>query len=440
MNHTTLTFTLVAAATGGCLDTRPIDLGADDDTAAETGQDVTAGDDDTAADGGDDDTAADGADDASPETTAPACLTVSPGAIDFGATALGVTSAKTFVVSNCADAAVDVTRVTVSGDDAFAIDLAPLPATLPPGGTLELVATYRPDALSVMDGAGWVRDLAELVVTAGTEVKVPLSGFAPGETCPVARIVIPEGEVVLPQTRLHLIGSQSLAVVGEIASYEWRVIQPGGSVSTFMPSAYVPDPMFDVNVSGIYTFQLTVYDSRGVVSCAPAEATVTIDLPPELHIELTWDDPGEAAPDLDLHLRHALASDWFDPTYDAYWGNHAPSWGNPNISYDDPSLDVDDMDGAGPENLTLDRPEDGVRYCVGVHVYAADPALTITPTVRVYTWGVLRYEATDVPLVVGDLWEPTCFTWQMSDHPTFETLTDATGGPRVEHGVTVEVP
>ena len=191
--------------------------------------------------------------------------------------------------------------------------------------------------------------------------------------CPTAVIKCQEGEEVIPQTKLHLVGSQSYSENGMINKYEWTVDQPVGSQSVFLPSSLAPDPTFEVNVAGSYVFTLNVWAESGVSACITTQFEVLVIPDEAIHVELLWHTPGdpdetdegpEAGADLDLHFVHPLAEGpdldgdglpdgWFDEPFDCFWFNQFPNWGSLDpLTDDDPGLDRDDTDGA--RNLSID--------------------------------------------------------------------------------------
>ena len=143
-----------------------------------------------------------------------------------------------------------------------------------------------------------------------------------------------------------------------------------------------------------------------------------------LHVQLTWTTPGDSdatdsnGTDLDLHLVHGNApadpsapdhdgdgapDPWFDPLYDCYWSNRTPDWGERADGRDDPMHDIDDVDGGGPENISVARPE-LATYRVSV-VYQEDNGFGPShATVRVYLAGRLVETLADVEMRQGDLW------------------------------------
>jgi len=125
---------------------------------------------------------------------------------------------------------------------------------------------------------------------------------------------------------------------------------------------------------------------------------------PDVRIELVW----ESEADLDLHLLHPNG-DWGDRQWDCHWISRNPNWGNRGRSDDDPLLEIDDIDGFGPEVITLSHLETRKRvpasvtwsdiaprteYQVGVLDFF-DPADGRTrATVRIWVRGLLAAELT----------------------------------------------
>ncbi len=283
-------------------------------------------------------------------------------------------------------------------------------------------------------------DAAEEVISFDT---AELTGYYLAETesvgpCTVATIECAEGTEVIPQTTLHFFGDESCSPQGGAAKWEWKVTQPAGSQSVFVPSASFPNPTFEANVAGIYTFSLNVWDEQGAPSSFPAGYVVTVIPDEAIHVELLWHTPEdmdesdtgpEAGSDLDLHFLHPWASGpdvdgdgkpdgWFDIPFDAFWFNAHPNWGSydPAIN-DDPGLDRDDTEGAGPENINLDIPEH-VTYRVGVHYWNDHGYGPSYVTVRVYIYGQLVFEEAGVKLVDADMWEVCTIEWPSGQvHP-----------------------
>ena len=269
---------------------------------------------------------------------------------------------------------------------------------------------------------------------------------APGDFCsegacvagcppemPVAVINVQEGEEVIPQTVIHLKGDQSFGASGGVKKWSWSVTQPVGSQSVFTPSSTFPNPTFEANSAGTYQFKLDVWDGAGNKSCEPAVAEV-VAIPDEaIHVELHWNTPNdpdqtdegpEAGADVDLHFLHPYASGpdldgdgvpdgWFDQPFDCFWFNPTPNWGSfdPSVD-DDPGLDRDDTDGAGPENLNLNIPEDGKTYRIGVHYWHDHGYGPSYVTLRIYIYAMLVWEVKDLKLVNHDMWDAATIEWE----------------------------
>jgi hypothetical protein len=282
------------------------------------------------------------------------------------------------------------------------------------------------------ESAGSHKGTLQIVSNANPAVtNISLSGECSDYPCPVAKVHCAEGDEVIPQTILHLFGDESSSLDGEIEKYEWDVSQPNGSQSVFQPSHTFPNPTFETNVAGTYTFYLTVYDQDGQSSCVPAEFKVVVIPDEAIHIELFWHNPEdldetdtgpEAGSDLDVHFLHPWAAGpdvdgdgapdgWFDIPFDCFWFNGHPNWGSydPGIN-DDPGLDRDDTDGAGPENINLDIPEEAT-YRIGVHYWNDHGYGLAYATVRTYIYATPVGEVADVVLSDSDMWYVGDVVW-----------------------------
>ncbi|HIA01424.1 MAG TPA: choice-of-anchor D domain-containing protein [Myxococcales bacterium] len=265
------------------------------------------------------------------------------------------------------------------------------------------------------------------------KLEIEVSGLGVTKECPTSVVVVQEGEQVIPQTNLHLFGDQSFAPAGAVAEWKWTVDQPAGSASVFIPSDEFPNPTFEVNAAGEYLFSLDVWDGNGVKSCIPFKQKVLVIPDEAIHVELLWHTPNdpdetdqgpEAGSDVDLHFVHdkyaasgpdldkdGLPDPWFDQPFDCFWFNAHPNWGSfdPSID-DDPGLDRDDTDGAGPENLNLNIPED-TTYRVGVHYWSDHEYGTSFITLRIYIYSNLVWEQEQVALVNHDMWDAATIDW-----------------------------
>ena len=380
----------------------------------------------------------------SANTNAP-CITVSPGALNFGGKIPGSTAVVEVDIRACGEAPLHLDEAGITGDaeNAFAIRgltregaQATLPQVLGPNEGVRIALEFSPPRLSPRDPvteqlSPFVGKLILATNASGRSTTVPLEGLGVEVECPTPIITIEEGYEVVPQTRLHLDGSQSFGPT-PISGYTWSANQPEGATSTFFPSAAGAMVEFPVDAAGLYTFKLSVSGIGGETCGNEAVALVNVAPRGALHIELLWETPGdrthgddtwETGSDVDLHIVHPLAEGididgdatpdgYFDEVFDCFWNNPQPIWGNGAMaSEDDPRLDRDDTDGDGPENINLDAPQDGLAYKVGVHYWEDHGYGESLATLRVYISGTLRYEKAGVKMARGDLWDAVRVDW-----------------------------
>ncbi|MFH1529703.1 MAG: choice-of-anchor D domain-containing protein [Pseudomonadota bacterium] len=391
------------------------------------------------------------------------CIAVNPQQVKFGGKKIGDLATLPLVISSCGDAPLELYNIAFAdGSSAdFTVELSPLehepapgdPIIVPIGADVTVNIEFVPDMENPPDINGNpIPDEGILVIENNSfyqTKEVEVSGFGALVLCPTAVIQCAEGNEVIPQTVLHLYGDQSYAATGTIAKWDWSVEQPLGSQSVFIPSNTFPNPTFEVNVAGKYTYNLTVYDEQNVPSCAPDTFEVVVIPDEAIHIELLWhtpedpdetDEGPEAGSDLDLHFTHPWAGGpdldgdgqpdgWFDQPYDCFWFNAHPEWGSFDPSIDDnPGLDRDDTDGAGPENINLNIPEDDKSYKVGVHYWNDHGYGASYATVRVYIYSQLVFEVPDVKLVDSDMWEVCTVAWPSGK---VQVVTDANGSYKI---------
>jgi hypothetical protein len=359
------------------------------------------------------------------------CLKVTPTRVNFGGKNVGQQGIQDVTLENCNSKAVEVFDAQIVDDlsGAFGVDtsLVSLPLSLSGNSRVTLPVTYTPQSVSTQNADGsYVTDTAKLRVSSDSFVPdydVDLSGFGTDGTCPTAVIAVTQGEEVAPQTVLNLSAASSTSTVGSINRWEWSVVQPQGSASVFLPTASRRDVSFEANIVGEYIFRLKVWNSLGVESCAVAEKIVRVVSDSAIRVELLWSTPGDrnqfdvgfyvtgesVGSDVDLHfLRPGVAWDYFGQL-DCHWLNPMPDWGMRGPTHD-PSLDRDDTDGAGPENLNMNIPEN-TQYRVGVHYWDDWGFGPSWITIRVYIFGQLREQWSDVVLQTLDLWDALLIDW-----------------------------
>jgi hypothetical protein len=377
------------------------------------------------------------------------CIAVNPAKLNFGGKKFGETAIIPLEITACGEAPLLLFSIGIGDGSSpdFDVDLSTLdhaptvdsPLLVQYGQTVIANVQFTPDVENPSrDDGTLVLDTGTLVIesnAAEAVMELELSGAGVCTCCPTAAIQCQEGDEVIPQTLLHLFGDGSSPAhgVGEgaIDTWEWSVEQPAGSQSVFLPSKTFPNPTFEANVAGVYTFSLTVWENMHGPSCIPATFEVVVIPDEAIHVELLWhtpNDPDEsdtgpdAGSDLDLHFLHPWAAGpdldgdgqpdgYFDMPFDCFWFNAHPNWGSydPSIN-DDPGLDRDDTDGGGPENVNLDIPEN-VTYRVGVHYWNDHGYGAAFATVRIYIYGLLVLEVADVMLVDSDMWEVCTIEW-----------------------------
>jgi len=397
------------------------------------------------------------------------CLQADPSELDFGEAATGVPHRRVLHLESCGMEAVTIERIEiVEGSNLFIIDDEDTEGGILPG--VNPTAEMRPrwglpiDFQAMEDGvhSGLIR--IHSTDTANPILEVPLRGTAVRNDCPVAAV---DGEIfeVRPLDIVTLDGSPSIDPDGPNGlpvNYEWTVIErPEGSTAQPLERfenlvrpadggepdmVSTPRAQFFVDLAGEYVVALRVVDNAGATApsahCVQEDAVIRIRAVPShaLHIQLVWSTEADEdlmdnkGTDVDIHLLHPEGENWFTPMGgpDCFWRNRNPDWGEPNVRDDDPSLDIDDINGAGPENINLDAPQDttvlSAPYRVGVHYYQAvmDPFGTGDPvpseaTVRIYLNGVPAFESRQTLTETGEFWNVGNIHWTDED-PTVEAV------------------
>lgn len=373
------------------------------------------------------------------------CINVVPAAVEFPASLVNRDDSRPVQIESCGGGALEVTAIELdpASDPAFALDeasLPPFPAILP-AATPEQAPPSREIRVGFTPREERVYHGKLLIHTNDPSApikSVSLLGRGVLNACPQGR-ANPEEFYVPPLEIVVLDGSASVDPDGpdnRPVSYEWVITErPEGS--TAQPRESIPDPsdpttglpddptsptaLFFVDLAGTYTAELRVTDNLGLSSQqCETSAIVTIVAKPEeaIHIQVVWttpEDPDQTdrqGTDVDLHLRHPLAEGWFLAPGDCYYGNPSPDWGVLMDTTDDPVLDIDDINGAGPENINLNEPENtedlGSPYVLGVHYYSSRERVSgedygaSTATTRIFLNGALNLTTENIELPAQD--------------------------------------
>jgi hypothetical protein len=257
-----------------------------------------------------------------------------------------------------------------------------------------------------------------------------------------------------PQTAVHVTGAASWGADETELLYIWSLVQPEGSHVRLETQGNPSDVVFVPKMIGTYEIILSVEGIDGLPPCGPTTAVVEVSPGSGIHIEMVWDTPEDpdqsdtgggvrrTAPppgaDLDLHFAHPDAASWFDSMLDCFWLNPEPDWADktahpatysyqPTIT-DNPAMTLQDIDGAGPEIITLKRPQEGATYYVGVHYWNDNGYGLSDAQVRIYLDGELSYSSQWVSLQDLDMWEVATLDWSNRE---VSTMTNYDGDPTV---------
>ncbi len=369
------------------------------------------------------------------------CLTVTPRALEFRTSLVNRTDSRPLSIESCGGQQLDITGIEIQGgsDPAFSVVQESLPESFPsllpaltPGElppSRQIQIAFSPREQRIYNGTLIIKSNDPVT----PERPVSLLGRGVQNACPQAEVVSDEFRVA-PLDSVILDGSPSIDPDGDNnqpVRYEWVVTNRPGGGSTSEPVERFFNPlepqnggeqdnpassqaMFFVDSAGTYTLELRVTDNLGAgpAACSSAVAVVTIVAKPDeaIHIQLLWNTPTDEdqldryGTDMDLHLLHPRAQNWFEPGMDCYFRSPNPEWGQQGNTSDNPNIDIDDINGAGPENISLSQPElteleDGSNpYIVGVHYYKSSDRVTGTEygpsyaQVRIFLNGELAWD------------------------------------------------
>lgn len=398
------------------------------------------------------------------------CINVVPGTLEFRPVLVDREDRGRIVIESCGGEGLRLEGIELidDGGGVFRLDedtLPPFPSLLPPldreqeppvAPSRGITVIFLPPDEQVYEG----RVAISTNDPAFPVVEVPIVGRGTRNECPVAAVAEAE-YVVLPLDIVTLDASPSSDPDGpgqRPEQYQWTVVdRPAGSTAVPVEqfhnplrpadggppdSPETPFAQFFVDLTGEYVIELRVVDSLGAIApsdqCEQPLAQVRILAEPDedIHVQMVWDTPGDdTSPvnpqtdgdgsDVDLWLLHPRALSWNDIGRRCYYGNPSPDWGVLNQVDDNPSLDIDDVNGAGPENINLNNPENtqdlGGAYRVAAHYYRSFRELGIGDygpsmvTMRIYLGGALAFEADRELIDTDDFWEVASIVWTPGD-------------------------
>ncbi len=412
------------------------------------------------------------------------CLKVIPASqVNFGFVPIGSDATRKVTLQSCgsADVVLDTVKLGDDVEGVYSLDTSAIsaldgkpvskdnPIVIKTNKSVTVDLVCAPEAeLKNKEGKPipYTATLGLADNTIQADKQLGLSCWGTKTNCPTPVLVSQEGEEIIPQQALNLVGSQSFAgATQKVTKWKWTVLkQPAGATGhQFWPNDGAPDVQFGVqkevnkvkyvtvNVAGEYVFQLEVWDDAGNEACIPAKLTVLVIPDEAIHVELLWDNPDDKdkedtglgnGADMDLHFAHPDAAKsklckvpaelcsgkpckcqddldkdgqpdpWFHTFSDVFWYNPNPNWAslNPSVN-DNPGLDLDDTDGWGPENLNLKTPELNTVYRVGVHYWDNHDFGDATANVRIYILGVLKADMTSTVMSQCDFWWVKDIEW-----------------------------
>lgn len=320
--------------------------------------------------------------------------------LDFGTVGVGAVGTKWVVVTNEGEGVLEVSGITRAGSGSFLLVGDTAGFTVQPGQSTNIIVNYVPTTD--------IGDNGSITFTSNDpdepEVTVMFVGNGGGDfEYPVAIIDGPTSAT--PRTTLTLDGSASFDPNNlEPLTYKWSIVSvPEGSQSQLSEPDNLDSVYLPTDLAGIYSAQLQVTNSIGLVGI-PAIYVVDAIPQEQLHVEMSW-NTGSA--DLDLHLLTSAGVIFGQPD-DCNFCNQGPDWGASGDA-DDPSLDLDAQFGYGPENINIDAPMDDTYY-VKVHYYEDNGDEDVVATVRIYTYGVMVGEYSNV-LHRNEVWDVAEIRW-----------------------------
>ena len=392
------------------------------------------------------------------------CINVTPEELSFPAALVGRDTPRPVSIESCGGEPLEIQEIYLKdgSDEVYRLDeetVPDLPASLPafdpahpdqvPARNVSVV--FTPDDESAYGGTLVIKSNDPV----NNVIEVPIRGRGTINECPVADTGRDEALHVLPLDIVTLDGRNSTdpdGPDGRPVRYQWTIAEaPDGStavpVERFLnpqrpadggrdDDLTTPTAFFFVDLAGEYFIDLTVVDALDLSApsefCEQPDARVHIIAEPDqdIHVQTVWHTPRDRdetdaeGSDVDMHLLHPNGQSWAVAPLDCYYANTQPDWG-PRGPAGNPSLDIDDTNGAGPENINLDEPEDtgalGNPYRVGIHYYRSENFLGNSDwgpsevTVRIFLGGVQAGEWVRELQRRDHFWEVANIIWGPGD-------------------------
>lgn len=373
------------------------------------------------------------------------CILVDGLTRNMGQVPIGGSTLDIVTVSNCGTQPLNISAIKVAENkELFELDLGAwdvdtsgalvTPLVLAPGDAETFGVRFTPAEPGTQRG--------KVVISSNDmvqpELAIDLVARGSDGVCPVADATATIKGVssaarkelsAVPLQYIILDGRASSDPDGRVVSYEWEVLEkPPGTIVTLGNVGNDTNTNrreFRLFTAGKYKIGLHVIDDEGFRSCEQSVVTIQAIPNQKVHIELTWTNPADpnesdsTGSDVDLHFVKMGPGEWFMSPYDIYYQNpnagKDPIWGP-----EKPSLDIDVTTGAGPENVTLDNPDNCQWYGIGVH-YFRQQFGTAYATIRVYINTVLVYERLHMAMTAGgQFWDVARIHWENGNATIFE--------------------
>ncbi|MBK7864546.1 MAG: choice-of-anchor D domain-containing protein [Archangiaceae bacterium] len=341
-------------------------------------------------------------------------MELDPKELDFGRVNECTTGLQTFTLKSTGTADLKLTDISFTDgtDPRFSkVGSWTTPATVPfkdrNGLNGEISLTVKFNATGGMTGAAMGGIRIRGTDPDQPEVTIPLKATV--NQAPVPKIA-PLGNGA-PGQMVTLDGSMSMDPDGDTPlTYKWTLRSAPISASTSIsaPDMASTGMTLDPMLPGSYEVQLDVTDGAGAKNCAPARQTIVASPAQKLLVEMFWDN---SKTDIDLHVLRTATSVVGRAPDDCYYANLAPDWGMPGNT-DDPALLRDALTGYGPEIFGYVNPIDSTyRVMAEFANEHLEPMPATNVTIRVYLFGVVKFEQSKQLTMKGQRWPAVDVTW-----------------------------